>query len=134
MKAQTSMRCSKAKGREPDYSEALRRIRETVRFWITTPRGRHSQLRPYIFQQNSITHNYILKQNSIARIQFSRTALRVYISAEQHREYIPQPNSIARIYSSRRASYVRIRTLGVATPGSGDLWDWRPVTNCVTLI
>src|SRR6218665_2603688 len=51
-----------------------------------------------------------------------------YIPAEHHRLYIFQPNSIARIYFSRTASYVRIRILGVGTPGSGDPWEWRPVT------
>src|SRR6218665_3362526 len=52
--------------------------------------GRHSQgsLLPgfaspsialiIIFQQNSIAHNYILTQNSIVRIYFSRTASRIY--------------------------------------------------------
>src|SRR6218665_372356 len=32
------------------------------------------------------------------------------------------------IYSSRTAWYVPIRTLGVVTPGSGDPWEWWPVT------
>src|SRR6218665_1145266 len=72
-------------------------------------------------EQNSIAHrpNYIYS---------SKTASHVNISAEQHCEYIFQPNSIARIFSGRTASYVRIRTLGVASAGSGDLWEWRPVT------
>src|SRR6218665_948582 len=80
------------------------------RFGVATPRGRQSQHRSYIFQQNSIAHNYIYS---------SKTASHVYISAEQHREYIFQQNRIARIYSGRTTLYVRIRILGVATPGSG---------------
>src|SRR6218665_2839117 len=59
--------------------------------------------------QNSIAHNYILKQNSIARIYFSITSSRVYISAEKH-----CPSML-----------VYIRTLGVASHGSGDPWEWR---------
>jgi len=80
---------------------------------VATPRGRRSQHRLYIFQQNSIAHNYIIKQNSIARIYFSWTASRVYISAEQHRPYILQQNSILCLYTH---------------PGSGDPWEWQPVT------
>src|SRR6218665_478047 len=68
---------------------------------------------------------------SIALIYSSRTASHIIIySSKPHRTYIFQqnsianiyifqPNGIARIYSSRTASYVRIRTLGVATTGSG---------------
>src|SRR6218665_3899306 len=44
------------------------------RFGAATPRDCHSQHRPYIFQQNSIAQNYILKQNSIDRIYFSRAS------------------------------------------------------------
>ena len=43
--------------------------------------------RPCIFQQNSIAHNYILKQNSITRIYFSRTASPVYTPAKQRWSY-----------------------------------------------
>jgi len=65
--------------------------------------GRHSHYRPNIPAKQH-AHNYILKQNSIARIYmyFNRTASRLYISAEQHSPY------------NTPASYVRIRTLGVA--------------------
>ena len=92
------------------------------------------QHREYIFQPSSIEQNrpYIFQQNSITCIYFSRISSPLYISAEQHRPYIFQQNSITRIYccrtpsnsidriySGRTASYVRIRTLGVATPGSG---------------
>src|SRR6218665_483584 len=81
--------------------------------------GRHSQGAPLsaspikLFQQNRIAHNYILKQNSIARIYFSRTTSRVYISAEQRRPYIHRQNSIVCSYTH---------------PGSGDTWEWRPIT------
>src|SRR6218665_1980872 len=43
--------------------------------------GRHSQHRPYIFQQNSIAHTYN------------------YTQAEQHRPYILQQNSIVCSYT-----------------------------------
>src|SRR6218665_1398315 len=72
---------------------------------VATPRGRQSQHRSYIFQQR--------KKNSIARIYFSRTASRIYISAEQQRPYILRENSIVCSYTH---------------PGSGDPWEWRPVT------
>src|SRR6218665_1540263 len=67
----------------------------------------------------SIALIYFSRTVSPIIIYSSRTPLPVYISTEQHREYIHvfQPNSI--LYASRTASYVRILTLGVATPGSG---------------
>lgn len=44
------------------------------RFGVATPRDCHSQHRPYIFQQNSIAQNYILKKNSIAHIIFQQNS------------------------------------------------------------
>ena len=96
---------------------------------VATPRGRYSQSQHHsyrpIFQQNRIARNCILTQNSIARIIFQQISIANII--------IFQPNSNVRIYSGRTVSYVRIRTLGVATPGIGGPWDWRPLiaTACV---
>src|SRR6218665_1125167 len=60
-------------------------------------------------------YNYILKHNSIAHIYFSRTVSPVYIQAEQHHMFVYAP--------------WEWRLLGVVTHGSGDLWEWRPVTS-----
>ena len=49
--------------------------------------GRHSQHRPYIFQPNSIAHNYILKRNS---------------------PYIFQQNSVASIYYFSHCPYISL--------------------------
>ena len=81
--------------------------------WGPTPRDCHSQRRSYIFQENSIAYNYILKQNSNARIYFTRTASRVYnFSRTALPLYTPEQNSNVCLYTH---------------PGMGDLWEWRPL-------
>src|SRR6218665_2950866 len=93
--------------------------------------GRHSQGSPLPeVASPSIALIYSSRTASHIIIYSSKTTSHIYISAEQHHEYIFQPNRIARIYSGRTTSYVHIRTLGVAslaTPGSGDPWEWRPL-------
>ncbi len=54
---------------------------------------------------------------SITLIYSSRTASRIYISAEQHHPYILQQNSVAQVYFLAEQH----------RPGSGDPWEWRPV-------
>src|SRR6218665_3161797 len=87
--------------------------------------GRYSQGSPLPeVASPSIALIYSSRTASHIIIHSSKTTSHVYILAQQHREYIFKPNRIARIYSSRTTSYVRIYT----HPGSGDPWEWRPVT------
>ena len=51
-----------------------------VQFGVAIPRGRHSQHRPYIFQQNSIAHIYS-----------SQTVSPVYTPAGQHHMFVYAP-------------------------------------------
>lgn len=82
-----------------------------ARFGVATPKGLHSQGSPCTPKSRNSQGDAVLLEN------ISRTASPIYTQAEQHRQYIQQ-NSVAHVYISAEKH----------RPGSGDRWEWRPVT------
>jgi len=65
---------------------------------------------------------YIPAEQHRTMIYSSKTASPVYISAEQHRPYI-------HVHVLRQNSIVCSYT----NPGSGDPWEWRPITDAIDI-